>query len=96
MHYALKVCVCYNVFILVLKELAENGTVDARGDPICIIHELCDLFDGISVEAKTIKEFWLRPKIKNMVEQGVSLVCYIPIYLAKCFLAYASFLINRF
>jgi hypothetical protein len=24
------------------------------------------------VEAKTIKEFWLKPKIRNMIEQGVS------------------------
>jgi len=54
-------------------DLADGVGVDARGDPNCIIHALCDLYDGISVEAKTIKEFWLKPKIRNMIEQGVSL-----------------------
>lgn len=52
------------------------GIVDFRiigSDPACIINALCDLYDGISVEAKTIKEYWLKPKIRNMIEQGVSL-----------------------
>lgn len=51
------------------------GIVDFRligSDPACIINELCDLYDGIGVEAKTIKEYWLKPKIRNMIEQGVS------------------------
>ena len=45
---------------------------NSQGEEPCIIHDLCDLYDGISLEAKTIKEFWLKPKIKNMLEQGVN------------------------
>ena len=56
---------------ILLLEMADN-LIDAGGEPICIIHKLCDLYDGISVEATTIKEFWLKPKIRNMIEQGVS------------------------
>ncbi|ODM98694.1 Retinoblastoma-like protein 1 [Orchesella cincta] len=50
------------------------GIVDFRligSDPACIINMLCDLYDGISVEAKTIKEYWLKPKIRSMIEQGL-------------------------
>ncbi len=61
-----------------IAEFADMaGIVDFRiigSDPACIINALCDLYDGISVEAKTIKEYWLKPKIRNMIEQGVSLL----------------------
>ncbi|CAG7834073.1 unnamed protein product [Allacma fusca] len=58
-----------NLLTAQFAESAEN-LVDSVGEPICIIHKLCDLYDGISVEAKTIKEFWLKPKIRSMIEQG--------------------------
>ncbi len=51
--------------------MAETVGIDSHGDPTCIIHALCVLYDGISVEAKTIKEFWLKPQIRNMIDQGM-------------------------
>jgi hypothetical protein len=53
------------------SDLAEAGGDPRSGDPTCIIHALCDLYDGVSVEAKTIKEYWLKPKIRTMIDAGV-------------------------
>jgi len=62
----------HNILFFVFVDLADGIGYDSRGDPNCTIHSLCDLYDGISVEAKTIKEFWLKPKIRNMIDQNVS------------------------
>lgn len=53
------------------SELAEAGGDARSGEPTCIIHALCDNYDGISVEAKTIKEYWLKPKIRGMIDAGL-------------------------
>jgi hypothetical protein len=58
--------------IFMLIELAEAGGDPRASEPTCIIHALCDLYDGVSVEAKTIKEFWLKPKLRQMLDGGVS------------------------
>lgn len=65
----------------IVAEFADMaGIVDFRligSDPACIMNVLCDLYDGIAVEAKTIKEYWLKPKIRNMMEQGVGKLSYL-------------------
>ena len=38
---------------------------------VCIIQALCDKWDGISVEAKTIKEHWCKPCIKRMIDKDI-------------------------
>jgi hypothetical protein len=63
--------------IFINIELAEAGGDPRASEPTCIIHALCDLYDGVSVEAKTIKEFWLKPKLRQMLDGGVSTVVLI-------------------
>lgn len=40
--------------------------------PPCIIEKLCDLHDGLIVEAKGIKEHYWKPYIKKLFERKVS------------------------
>lgn len=41
--------------------------------PMCVLHVLCNSWDGIVVNAKEIREHWLRPHIKKLVNKKVLL-----------------------
>ncbi|XP_038069969.1 retinoblastoma-like protein 1 isoform X2 [Patiria miniata] len=40
-------------------------------DPPCIIERLCDLHDGLVLEAKGIKEHWWKPHIRKLIEDRI-------------------------
>ncbi|XP_039590831.1 retinoblastoma-like protein 1 [Polypterus senegalus] len=40
-------------------------------DPPCIINHLCELYDGLVVEAKGIKEHYFRPYIRRLFQKGI-------------------------
>lgn len=46
----------------------ENNTPD---EPPCVIDRLCELHDGLVVEAKGIKEHYFKPYIKRLFERQV-------------------------
>ncbi|XP_028637857.1 retinoblastoma-like protein 1 [Grammomys surdaster] len=48
----------------------------AAEEPPCIIAVLCDLHDGLLVEAKGIKEHYFKPYISKLFDKKVSLVFY--------------------
>lgn len=43
--------------------------------PPCILQVLCNNWDGIVVEAKGIREHWLKPYIKELVKREILKVC---------------------
>ncbi|KAL2090638.1 hypothetical protein ACEWY4_012901 [Coilia grayii] len=43
----------------------------SSGDPPCVIDKLCELHDGLVVEAKGIKEHYFKPYIKRLFEKKV-------------------------
>jgi hypothetical protein len=47
----------------------HNESFKRSEKPNCIIQALCDKWEGISVEAKGIKEHWCKPFIKRMTEK---------------------------
>ena len=44
----------------------------SSGQPPCVIDKLCELHDGLVVEAKGIKEHYFKPYIKRLFERKVS------------------------
>ncbi|XP_070574365.1 retinoblastoma-like protein 1 [Ptychodera flava] len=49
----------------------NNKDYRAPQEPICIIEKLCDLHDGLVVEAKGIKEHWFKPYIKKLFDKRI-------------------------
>lgn len=64
---------------MVLVAVATTGlpadwpeVMASSGDSPCVIDKLCDLHDGLVVEAKGIKEHYFKPYIKRLFERKVS------------------------
>lgn len=57
----------------------ESHTLEMKGseDPPCIIGTLCELHDGLLVEAKGIKEHYFKPYIAKLFDRKVHLVTFI-------------------
>lgn len=57
--------------------LPENFNTDdfkmqnPSGQPMCILQVLCNNWDGIVIEAKCIREHWLKPYIKELVSKKI-------------------------
>ncbi|XP_077982360.1 retinoblastoma-like protein 1 [Glandiceps talaboti] len=43
----------------------------APTEPACIIEKLCELHDGLVIEAKGIKEHWFKPYIKKLFDKRI-------------------------
>ncbi|XP_071968323.1 retinoblastoma-like protein 1 isoform X2 [Engystomops pustulosus] len=50
-------------------KLSSSG--DGGEDPPCIISTLCDLYDGITVEAKGIKQHYFKPYISKLYDRKI-------------------------
>lgn len=53
---------------------ADFKLMNPTQQPMCILQVLCNSWDGIVVDAKGIREHWLKPYIKELVEKRVLLV----------------------
>ena len=61
-------------FFIYSKGLPENYTSRNYAVPQecpCIIEKLCELHDGLILEAKGIKEHWWKPHIRKLIEEKV-------------------------
>ncbi|XP_053309761.1 retinoblastoma-like protein 1 isoform X2 [Spea bombifrons] len=65
---------CPNKEDLLNPSFAENmlsAHADDAADPPCIIDVLCDLHDGLKVEAKGIKEHYFKPYIAKLYDRRI-------------------------
>lgn len=54
--------------------------IKASEDPPCIIAMLCELHDGLLVEAKGIKEHYFKPYIAKLFDRKVHLMSFMNIW----------------
>ncbi|XP_040464178.1 retinoblastoma-like protein 1 isoform X2 [Falco naumanni] len=64
---------CWTLFVYTKGLPAEFHTteINASEDPSCIIATLCELHDGLLVEAKGIKEHYFKPYISKLFDRKI-------------------------
>lgn len=70
----IKYILCYIVYIFLLglpKDFTSKSYVPPS-KPFCIIDYLCQHYDGITTDAKVIKEYFWKNNLKKLIERKVS------------------------
>jgi hypothetical protein len=60
------------VFFLGLPNDFEANSYVPPSKPICIIDYLCQHYDGITTDAKVIKEYFWKTNLKKLIERKVN------------------------
>lgn len=73
-HLRLFLCVCLGLPAL----YRADGHVSADEPPPCVLERLCELHDGLVVEAKGIKQHYFKPYIQKLYEKQVLTGSFLP------------------
>lgn len=62
----------YSILFSGLPRDFHSDSYVAPSKPICIIDYLCQHYDGITTDAKVIKEYFWKTNLKKLIEKKVS------------------------
>lgn len=85
-HVCSFMCVCVCVGLPALYR--ADGHVSPDEPPPCVLERLCELHDGLVVEAKGIKQHYFKPYIQKLYQKQVHVLSHMHISIQVCFLCF--------
>lgn len=65
----------FNLLFLGLPHNFQSNSYLPPTKPVCIIDYLCQHYDGITTDAKVIKEYFWKTNLKKLIEKKVTIHC---------------------